>query len=38
MDGAFPDVDNNLLHAIRVVSDSAEEANEMVYLYGLGVQ
>lgn len=37
-DGAFPDVDNDLLHAIRVVSDSAEEANEMVYLYGLGVQ
>lgn len=35
-DGAFPDVDNDLLHAIRVVSDSAEEANEMVYLYGLG--
>ena len=37
-DGAFPSVDNDLLHAIRVVSDSAEEANEMVYLYGLGVQ
>lgn len=37
-DGDFPDVDSELLHAIRVVSDSAEEATAMVYLYGLGVQ
>lgn len=37
-DGDFPDVDSELLHAIRVVSDSADEATTMVYLYGLGVQ
>lgn len=37
-DGAFPSVDSNLLTEIRIASDSDEEANEMVYLYGLGVQ
>ena len=37
-DGAFPYVDRGLLTEIRIASDSAEEANEMVYLYGLGVQ
>lgn len=37
-DGDFPDVDSELLHAIRIVSDSADEATTMVYLYGLGVQ
>ena len=37
-DGDFPDVDSELLHAICVVSDSADEATTMVYLYGLGVQ
>lgn len=37
-DGAFPSVDSDLLTEIRIASDSAKEANEMVYLYGLGVQ
>ena len=37
-DGAFPSVDSGLLTEIRIASDSAKEANEMVYLYGLGVQ
>lgn len=34
--GAFPSVDRGLLTEIRIASDSAAEANEMVYLYGLG--
>lgn len=37
-DGTFPSVDSGLLTEIRIASDSAKEANEMVYLYGLGVQ
>ena len=34
-DGAFPSVDRGILTEIRIASDSAAEANEMVYLYGL---
>ena len=37
-DGDFPSVDNGFLTEIRIASDSAAEADEMVYLYGLGVQ
>ena len=37
-DGAFPSVDSGLLTEICIASDSVKEANEMVYLYGLGVQ
>lgn len=37
-DGDFPDVDPELLHAIRVVSENSEEATAMVYLYGLGAR
>ena len=37
-DGDFPDVDDDLLHAIRVVSENSKEATAMVYLYGLGVR
>ena len=37
-DGYFPSVDYDLLTAIRVVSETAEEATTMVYLYGLGAK